>query len=431
MSISHASSTVGKQAGALPATTVSKPRIARGAGLAVRKVVAALWLVASGMACGGTNSALTAPVVDVIQVVGGVSHTCALTTDRGVMCWGSSAYGALGDNGVVQHHTSLPVAVVGLENDEVVALTAGNNFTCALTATGAVKCWGGNNNGQLGDGTEIRRDTAVEVVGLGGPVQAIAAGYQHACAITAGDGMKCWGRNEDGELGNNSTVNSSTPVHVFGLASGVVAIDAGHSFTCAVTDTGTAKCWGDDMYQQLGSDVGDSHVPADVTNLSSGVAEVTTGGYHACALMAADGSVMCWGSNAYGTLGAGTTNYRSDVPLAVAYLYDVVEVAATTQHSCALTATGQVGCWGDNNRGQLGVGSAGGFSSTPMAVYNLGESVVDLAAGQAHTCAVGISGLVRCWGYNYYGQLGDGTTEERYHPTVVDFDTLFRGGFED
>jgi alpha-tubulin suppressor-like RCC1 family protein len=160
-----------------------------------------------------------------------------------------------------------------------------------------VKCWGNNGAGQLGDGTTTDRDVPVDVLGLGSPAQSIAAGWAHTCALTIGGAVKCWGDNQYGQLGDGTTTNSLTPIDVVGLGSGVVAIDASFGDTCAVLDTGGLKCWGDNEYGQLGDGTTtDSHVPVDVSGLTSGVAAVSSGRWHACAITTAGGA-KCWGAN--------------------------------------------------------------------------------------------------------------------------------------
>jgi alpha-tubulin suppressor-like RCC1 family protein len=183
--------------------------------------------------------------------------------------------------------------------------------TCVLMSIGGVKCWGNNWYGQLGDGSTTHRDTVVDVLDLESDVSAVSAGGEHTCALMSTGGAKCWGNNEFGQLGDSSTTNRTTPVDVSGLSSGISEISAGRSSTCALMSTGGAKCWGYNYYGQLGDGTTtDRTTPVDVSGLSSGVAAISVGGLYSCALMST-GGVKCWGYNYYGQLGDGTTTDRT------------------------------------------------------------------------------------------------------------------------
>jgi hypothetical protein len=192
----------------------------------------------------------------------GVSFICALTNGGGVKCLGFNGSG-LGDG--VGHPTAKPVDVVGLTSG-VRAISAGSAHVCAITAAGGVSCWGSNFSGALGNGSESTSDVPVAVVGLIGGVRGIAAGLNHSCALTGDGGVKCWGANHLGQLGNGTKIKSSTPVEVAGLARGVSAISAGGNSTCALMTTGTVKCWGDGTFGRLGNGslTGSSTRPVDV-----------------------------------------------------------------------------------------------------------------------------------------------------------------------
>ncbi|MBL8055523.1 MAG: hypothetical protein JNK29_02440, partial [Anaerolineales bacterium] len=166
-----------------------------------------------------------------------------------LMAAGASAVLA---QGLRPEAVGIPAAPVAVQTAGVPRLAAGIGHTCALTADGGVKCWGANGDGQLGDGTTLNQGAPVAVAGLTSGVTAVATGWRHTCALTAAGGVKCWGWNDYGQLGDGTTTNRLTPVDVAGLTSGVTALAAGNTHTCALTAAGGAKCWGYNLFGQLG-----------------------------------------------------------------------------------------------------------------------------------------------------------------------------------
>ncbi|MBI3071556.1 MAG: hypothetical protein HYY84_05440 [Deltaproteobacteria bacterium] len=245
-------------------------------------------------------------IADAAAVSVGREHSCALSRAGAVRCWGNNASGQLGDGTKKSSH--IPVAVVGLSRG-IVALALGREFSCALTDRGAVLCWGKNDHGTLGDGSESKRNTPGPVAVVTRAVREIAAGREHACALTSAGGLKCWGYNHKGRLGDGTETNRKTPVDALGLTSGVVAMALGREHTCARLAAGGLKCWGKNDSGQLG-DGGRTNrgVPGDVADHASGVEWVTAGGFHTCAKSA--GGMKCWGYNNRGQLGDGTTSDR-------------------------------------------------------------------------------------------------------------------------
>jgi alpha-tubulin suppressor-like RCC1 family protein len=357
-------------------------------------------------------------------VASGDQHTCAVVNGGQVDCWGLNANGQLG-NGLTTNSLS-PVTVTGLSG--VTAVAAGGNDSCALLTGGTVKCWGFNGSGELGNGTTADSSTPVTVTGISG-VSAIEVGFLHSCAVLLAGAVDCWGFNGSGELGDGTITGpqscsgnpcSTVPVAVSGL-SGVTGIAAGDDHSCAVVAAGAVDCWGGNTRGQLGNGTTTgSSVPVAVSGLS-GATSVATGAQHACALLAG-GAIACWGVNDDGELGNGST-VSSTTPVAVSGLVGATAVAVGGYHACALVSGGAIDCWGYNLSGELGNGAyIGNFtymrSTTPVSVIAM-TGATTLDSGGDHSCAVRSGNALDCWGYNAYGELGDGTSTSSSTPVVV------------
>lgn len=348
------------------------------------------------------------------QVSAGGSHTCALTISGGVKCWGNNSFGQLGDGTLTNR--SVPADVTGLTAgiDRVVA--AGGPHACALTSAGGVKCWGYNLNGQLGDGTTTDRNRAVDVVGLSAGVANIVGGAYHTCLLTTAGAVKCWGINSNGQLGDGTTTQRTAPVDVTGLSSGVLKIATTGFHTCALTSVGGVKCWGGNGNGGLGDGTTASRsTPTDVIGLSAGVISIAAGANTTCAVLA-NGGTKCWGDNGYGAVGDGTTTQRNS-PVDVLGLPLTLSGIVAASQTCALTNSGGVKCWGNNSRGQVGDNTTTDRAA-PVDVVGLSSGVASISAG-GHTCVLTTGGAIKCWGWNAFGQLGDTTTTQRNAPVDV------------
>jgi alpha-tubulin suppressor-like RCC1 family protein len=300
---------------------------------------------------------------------------------------------------------------------------------CVVLADGTVRCWGANLAGQLGDGTTSpTRTSPVQVSGLTNIVS-VATGGGHTCALHALGGVFCWGYGVNGQLGAGNGNSSSTPVQVTGLDN-VTAIAAGEYFTCALRVDGTVWCWGSDSDGQLGDGHGggDSNISAYApvkAQIKSPAVAITAGGAHACAieLDPTSGSIaQCWGSDFSGELGDGTGVSGDKVlPVNVIGLTGVVDISAGASHTCALLSDSTLRCWGENFHGQVGNGSTSPAVYTPTTVLvSIFSSplfggialsgVVAVSAGGLHSCAILADGSARCWGDDTVGQLGDSNT---------------------
>jgi alpha-tubulin suppressor-like RCC1 family protein len=357
----------------------------------------------------------TAAPVRAVSISSGERHTCAVLNTGRVMCWGNNEHGQLGDGTMVNR--SIPVEVLDIVDATVVA--AGFAHTCALNGAGAVKCWGYNKNGELGDGKTVDSSVPMPVSSLSSGVVAIASKEDHACAVTSAGAVKCWGYNEYGQLGDGSRTSRSVPVAVPTVRPGIVAVAVGWGHTCALSSGGAVECWGNNEYGQLGygEEASLRLTPVDVLGLLNGTLAIGAAGGQTCAL-SPGGGARCWGNNKYGQLGDGTGEPRFS-PVAVDGLgQGVAAVAVGWNHTCAVMGNGELKCWGWNYYGQIG-DETRVSKSRPVNVRRLMENAVAAAPGWASTCAITASGGVKCWGRNDSGQLGDGTTIDSAQPLSV------------
>ncbi len=383
----------------------------------------------------------------------GQYHSCALDALGYMRCWGAGFYGQLGyeewgeDVNIGKTADRLPetAGAVSTPNGEfaplryVVQMAPGSNHTCALLNTGEVLCWGSHNEGQLGYG--LLGDSSADPdpeqpkldrppmmpVDIGGKAVQIASRNFHTCVILDSGNVRCWGRGGGGQLGYITPGNvgdDETPASMGDVDLGGVAVQiaTGSAHTCALLDTGNVRCWGLGEEGQLGygdtEDVGDDEVPSVAGDVPLGgtAVQVAAGGLHSCALLD-NGEVRCWGSGEFGALGYGnnldvgnatTPEEAGPVPLGGT----AIQVVAGGQHSCALLDNGGVRCWGDGMRGAHGYATLAsvGLFNTPadLGDIDLGGPAQSIAAGGFHTCALMVSGEVRCWGYGVNGQLGYG-----------------------
>ncbi|HEX3828734.1 MAG TPA: hypothetical protein VHV82_15830 [Sporichthyaceae bacterium] len=361
------------------------------------------------------------------SVAVGEGFACALTTAGAVQCWGSNGWGQLG-NGSNVTQADYPTPVSGLSSG-VQAIAAGANNVCALTTAGSVLCWGDF----PGDGSTPPPYTyaptarvPVQVSGLTSGVRAITAGREFSCAVLDSGEARCWGSGGPGELGDGDSTeaNAYTPVTVTG-GHRYVAISGGANFACAVTTTGTVDCWGQNNYAQLGTGTGTGTEiiqPVAASGISGGATAVAAGGDHACALV--NGGVQCWG-NLAGPLTlsqeAGVIGGPTSIP---GLTSSAALIAVSGQSSCAISTGDAVVCWGANpGNGRTDFNTPQPYPLAPVYVRppapNSGTNFATVAAGDDHACAITKAGAVLCWGANTYGQLGNGTKTSSTTPVAV------------
>ncbi|NVB42012.1 hypothetical protein G6O69_29570 [Pseudenhygromyxa sp. WMMC2535] len=356
-------------------------------------------------------------------------HSCALIDGGRVRCWGQNDNGQLG----LGHTSNIGNSKLPSDAGDLLlpapptAISLGGDHTCALFDDGDVGCWGRNYWGQLGNGGSGNygdNETLANLEGLGlSSVIDVQLGNFHTCALLDDGTVTCWGWNIYGQLGYGNFSQLTSPGGSLSLGGKAVKLAAGADHTCALLENHDVRCWGNNVYGQLGlGDIGNNELPTDADPVSLGlppdteVVDLELGGNHTCALLS-DGSVMCWGDNTHGQLGLGHTNDIGDdeLPSDVnpVSLPDTVEqLALGAYHTCALLTGGKVMCWGRNDYGQLGLGHTNNIGDdelpTDGGFVNLGGSTIAIAAGDRHTCALLENHDVRCWGRNLWGQLGLG-----------------------
>jgi alpha-tubulin suppressor-like RCC1 family protein len=350
-------------------------------------------------------------------VVPGVEHTCA-GVGYGVFCWGRNDDGELGDNTLVSKPLAVPVPFDPPGGASFVHLALGGNHTCATTSIAELYCWGSNASGQLGIGSQdVRRTLPALVDGVS--VVGVSAGRAHTCAVAPPNPdstyVYCWGENDRGQVGDGTTTRRSAPVAVAGMIA-FSAVTAGRNHTCAVaTATGRAYCWGDNASGQLGD--GSTTARSAPVPVAGGRAfiELSAGGEHTCGVTAAL-EAFCWGANTYGQLGDGTTVQRT-TPVLVNSAVGFVRIALGGEFSCAMGGDQRLYCWGRNADGELGLGTFVGHLTPQLVSGSINPT--GIGGGGRHACTTTFDGIAYCWGSNIFGQLGDGTATTRPAPIMV------------
>jgi alpha-tubulin suppressor-like RCC1 family protein len=345
----------------------------------------------------------------------GGGHVCALVampSGNVTKCWGKNGNGQLGLGDTAQHKTPTTVTALGTD---VVSIELGGYHTCAILKDATVKCWGDNHLGQLGLGDTAQRTTPTTVTALGTDVASIELGDRSTCAILKDATVKCWGNNQNGQLGLGDTTRRTTPTTVTALGTDVVSIHLGgayegRSHCCAILRDGTTKCWGNNnVYNEGTLGLGDTTqrtTPTTVTELGTDAVSLALNWAHSCAVLR-DGSVKCWGRGAYIGQEDGLSR---NIPTTVTALgTDVASITVGVYGSCAILNNATVKCFGHTGAGELGIPVCPDGTvtcQTPTTVTSFGTDVVSIVMGQHYSCALRKDGTVKCFGDNVQGVLG-------------------------
>jgi alpha-tubulin suppressor-like RCC1 family protein len=368
----------------------------------------------SSVSCGTGGAATTGGGSAMVASVSvGDGQSCVLYSNGTVKCWGLNIVGQVGDGTTTDRHSAVPVSGV----TSAIKVIAGDRNTCVMTSDGNLVCWGDNADHQLGSATTAAYSATPAVIPDVSGIKDFAVGYQHICAITSSGTVKCWGNNSDGQLGNGTILSSTTPVTATDVTN-AKALSANHRHTCAMTTGGSVFCWGLSWISQTTPTRRLS--PTQVENISNAVS-IASGADSDYALLS-DYTVAAWGMNNYGQLGDGNTSKTEYTDLAriVIPSFSASRIFAGGFEACAIVTDGSLNCWGSNDYGELGIGSATPATAhaTPVAVPGM-SSTAFAAVGGNSVCAIPTNGGVKCWGWNIFGQLGDGTTTDSASPTSV------------
>lgn len=386
------------------------------------------------------------------QVSAGNNRTCAISTNDKLYCWGNNVNGEFGDKSSSQNPIPTEVYSDGvLKNKKIIMVSNGMSHVCAITDDYQAYCWGYGLNGRLGDGAQLTRTypVAVAISGVAGlkGFKSIATGGYHTCAISTDDKPYCWGANTYGQLGNNSTSDSLSPVLVSGGGvldgKAVISIAVGQKHTCALTSDNKLYCWGYNGNGELGNgQTVDSPVPVEIT--SSGdlagrqikAISSKSEASHTCAIavdISLGNQVYCWGYGYYGQLGNSKSGNlaKSISPTAIVPSSDLRDKAINSvivgsSNTCVLSSgaggINQAYCWGQNDYGQVGTGSRSQLELLPNLVngeVTVDKSVISISIGNLHGCMVVSNGKLYCWGRNSYGQLGADSYTDTYSPALI------------
>lgn len=338
--------------------------------------------------------------------------TCFITQGGVTKCWGDNTKGQLGNSTTVNSLT--PVNVSGDHSFQFISTN--DKFTCAINTSNKLYCWGDNANGQIGDGTIIDKTSPVEVDNSTEYIQVSLGSSGFTCGLTDSGNVKCWGLNTDGQLGNGTNNSSNSPVMVSG-SDIFTQITVGHDHACGLLESGLVKCWGNNTSGKLGDgSTNDSNTPV-FESTSSTFQYISAGYAHTCGITQT-GGIKCWGNNLQGQLGDGTGSSSSTaVDVDSNEIFESVNLGYTA--SCAITSAGLAKCWGNNGIGNLGDGTNFNSYGPVNVTGNIAFEALSQGSYGSTVCGVSTDGKFYCWGSNAYGNFGDGTSTNQSTPRLI------------
>jgi len=352
-----------------------------------------------------------------LTISAGGGHAMVIHEDGSLWAWGINGNGQLGndDGGDLWRFENLPIKVM----DGVIGISAGGAHSLAITDDGSLWAWGWNVFGQIGDGTMT--DRFVPTMILEDVIQA-SAGDMHSLALKNDGSLWAWGSGLYGRVGYAVDQAVLRPVKIM---DDVIYISAGHFHSMAIQSDGSLWAWGGNRFGQLGDGtLDDRHEPVFIMD---NVISVSAGENHSLAIQE-DGSLWVWGSNEFGKFGDGTySGFYEFFPHPIKVMDYVAAVSAGRYHTVAILTDGSVWAWGSNNHGELGIGMEAIFWTFEPMPTKVMDNAVSVAAGTGFTLALNTDGGVFGWGFNEFGQLGDGTSEDRTTPVNIIDNVLLPG----
>ncbi len=365
-------------------------------------------------------------------ITNGNQVACGILVNGSAVCWGGNKIGSFLGNGV-QASSNVPVGVSGDYN--FTYLEQGYASVCGILVNGSVKCWGRNNQAALGDGTKTSRLSPVDVSGNYN-FSGLSIGYGFVCGLLTNGSLACWGENSYGQLGKSTGSSSSYTSPILFLhgdvsSSSYASFAFGDFHGCGLLYDGNVTCWGDgNLYGQIGDNETSTRTLPTLVSGDYNFSELYAGFYHSCGLLQ-NGSAVCWGNNVYGQIGNGATGTNVSIPTPVSGDYNFSSLALGNFHSCGLLVNGSVLCWGRDHRDQLGCDNCGDQNS-PVAI-NGSYNFTFISSGANHVCGILVNDSSMCWGQGTLGQLGYGGTSNQAVPVNIsgdyNFSSLYGGGF--